>query len=137
MKKNFLLLFVVAALAVSCRTGMSYTELQTRQLQPAVSTNVTPMAADLDVSTERIVFEKDYNSTGSNAVTVSKAKQYAIADVLKKYKADVLVAPLVSVTEENSVIHVTVCGYPATYKNFHKATVKEVETAQKMKSGKR
>lgn len=134
MKKNYLLFFAIAVLAVSCKTERSYSEFQTRQLQPAVTTNVTPMAADLNVSSERIVYETDFDKAKYDNISASKAKQYAIAQVLNKYKADVLVAPLVTLKENNSVIHVTVCGYPATYKNFRKATVQDIESVHKTKS---
>jgi chloramphenicol O-acetyltransferase len=137
MKKFYLLFFAIAVLAVSCKTEKSYSEFQTRQLQPTVTANVTPMAADLNVSADRIVYETEYDKTKNESISSSKAKQYAIAEVLSKYKADVLVAPLVTVKENNSVIRVTVCGYPATYKNFRKATVQDIESVHKTKSRRR
>ena len=134
MKKLYLLLIAMAALAISCRTEMSYTEFQTRQLQPPVTTNVTPVAADLDVSPTRITYVAKYPS---NSMSVAKAKQFAIAAAMKQYNADVLVAPLASVSKNNSEMVVTVCGYPATYKNFRKASVQDCKTFLKMKPSKK
>jgi len=127
MRKIFTLLCVLTIVCTACVTeSFYYTESQGRYLDPAASGNVTPTAADLDVSAQRIIFEIDYNKTKNESMTMNKAKDYAVAAVLAKYKADVLVAPLINATENSSTIHITVCGYPATYKNFRKATLKDI-----------
>lgn len=126
MRKIFTLLCVLTIVGTACVTNSSYTESQGRYLNPTATANVTPMAADLNVSPQRITFEIDYDKTKNPSMTVDKAKSYAIAAVLAKYKADVMVAPLVNVTENSTTIHVMVCGYTATYKNFRKATVQDL-----------
>ncbi|MCR5549384.1 MAG: hypothetical protein K6F40_00395 [Bacteroidales bacterium] len=126
MRKIFTLLCILTFVGTACVTSSLYTESQGRYLNPTANANVTPMAADLNVSPQRITFEIDYDKTKNQGMSVDKAKAYAIAATLAKYKADVLVAPLVNVTENSSTIHVMVCGYTATYKNFRKATLQDL-----------
>ena len=129
MKKLYLLLCVLGLIAASCATETSfYTHGRNHNL--TVSTNVTPMAADLDVSSERITFEANYTKKKNKHMDVNTAKSTAVADLLAKYNADVLVAPLAKVTENKKNIHVVVSGYPATYTNFRKASTQELEMRQ-------
>lgn len=138
MRKIYLLLCVLAVIATACVSESTVTEAQGRFLNPTASTNVTPMAADLQVSSQRITYEADYIKDDDSSISSEKAKQYTIAAAITKYKADVLVAPLLQVQETDSKIHVTVCGYPATYKNFRKATLQDYEMERAMsRSGKR
>ena len=121
MRKVYLLLIALAAFFVSCQTSI-YTETQTRQNHPTFATNVIPLAADLQVSPQRIVEDVKITPPVNSVYTTEIAKEHAIAATLKKYNADVLVAPLINVYKENTTYHITVIGYPATLKNFRNAT---------------
>lgn len=132
MRKIYILLALIALMTSACQSVQSYTECQTRSLNLTAKSVVTPVAADLNVSSNRIKFEKDFVVTKSNGMNVTKAKQYALAEVMKQYKADVIVAPLVNVSAKDNNIHVVVYGYPATYTNFRKA---KVEDFRRMKIG--
>lgn len=99
------------------------------------------MAADLDVSSERFVYSETYSyellncskNSGINAIE-KRATAYALYEVAKKYNADVIVAPLTKMSITNSAVTITLCGYPATYKNFRKASMRDLQIEQTMKN---
>lgn len=59
----------------------------------------------------------------------STCESFAIANALEKVGADVLVEPKFTYTYNNfgRLKRVTVTGYPAKYKNFHKASKEEID----------
>lgn len=133
MRKVYLLLIAVAALFVSCKTV--YTESQSRNIQPTFATNVIPLAANLNVS-QRISEEVVVSSSSlDEAFTAEVAKEKAVAIILKKYNADVLVAPIFEVYKESTSnsYRVTVIGYPASFTNFRPATVVDCEAYKRFR----
>lgn len=122
----------------ACTTGKfySYDESTARYLSPGMTGFVTPTAADLQVAESRISHVETFpNTLKQNDVddiehsgTVNYLKNYTVAQAVKKYNADVIVAPLfdIKTSEDFSTITITVIGYPANYINFRKATPDDV-----------
>ena len=70
---------------------------------------------------------------GVESPTILSWKKYALAQTLKKYKADDMVSPTFEITpspDKEGVIIVTVTGHTAVYKNYRKATKEDVELIQ-------
>ncbi len=138
--------FAVAAALVltSCGT-YTYQETTSRYVEPSRAGFITPVVADMDVSSEKIsnaveipvVLKKREvvsimaaEERGIESGLVMKWKKYALAQTLKKYSADDIVAPTFTITPSPSkpnVLVVTVTGHTATYQNFRKATKADVE----------
>lgn len=157
MRKIYLLFALAALLLLSCRSGeylYKYNESTARYLQPSVSGFVTPMTADLTVSPTRITHtetfdnelsEEDFRVSGrylkrsdENETTkllnfdsplVRYMKNYTIGQAVKKYEADIIIAPIfeITTTEDYRKITVTISGYPASYVNFRKTTDADIK----------
>ncbi|MDX9695718.1 MAG: hypothetical protein RBT49_08010 [Bacteroidales bacterium] len=134
----FSLLSAILILMGSCTTEKfySYDESTARYLSPEISGFVTPTVADLNVSDTRITHvetfqntlkESDLNNIEESG-TVQYFKNFTIAQAVKKYNADVIVAPIfdIKTSEDFSTITITVIGYPANYINFRKATSDDI-----------
>lgn len=130
---------IVVILAVACTTTemfYSYDESTARYLSPDMTGFVTPTAADLKVAEVRISHIETFPNTLKqsdiddieNSGAVSYMKNFTIAQAVKKYNADVIVAPIfdIKTSEDFSTITITVIGYPANYINFRKATPEDV-----------
>ena len=93
---------------------------------------VSPVIADLEVSetkvyhVEREVFaESEINESVLN--NIAEFKKIALSRAAKAYDADVMVGTIMDVVVEDGQLVVTVSGYPAKYKNFRVATIKDTE----------
>lgn len=96
----------------------------------------TPLAVDLEVSDTKITYtERDAFLQIPNIKNVyynqslrERCRQIALALAAKANNADIIVAPNVEMeTDANGNLTVTVMGYPATYRNFRKPTVDDIE----------
>lgn len=138
-KLSFLCLFCVLFILMgSCTTERyySYDESTARYLTPGMSGFVTPTVADLKVTETRIThvetFQNTLKQSDLNDIeqsgTVQYFKNFTIAQAVKKYNADVIVAPIfdLKTSEDFSTITITVIGYPANYVNFRKATTEDI-----------
>ena len=120
MKKVLLLILVALGLTFTSCTTIRQTST-TNQPQNQIITNV---AADLDVSANRISFyyepsKREWKGGLQNVINI------AVAKALKSYgSGDVLVGLEYRVRVKRTLFgalkieEITVTGYPATYKNF-------------------
>ena len=134
----------MAVILSSCGT-YTYQESTARFVQPTRAGFITPVTADMEVRDERIenaveievvLTKKEISSImfsesrGEESPIVLSWKKYALAQTLKKYKADDIVSPnfdIVPHPKKSGVLIVTVSGHPAIYKNYRPATKEDVE----------
>ena len=114
--KKFFIAACVACVSLSSCTSV-YKSATTQQITTTVDAAV---AADLDVSERKIVYDY-YHSNGGG---LKNAKDCAVSQALKQHgDADVLVAPQFEISLRRGLFGTTiqkivVSGYPAKYKNF-------------------
>ncbi len=129
--KKLLFFVAVVAMCISCAApkATTYSYAEYRTISPSQSVFTAPVYADLEVSPTRISYaeriEKDITTMTEAEVEtmVSREKEIVIANAVRTNKADVLVAPIISVqTDVHHFVVIIVEGYPATYKNFRSAT---------------
>lgn len=113
-------------------TYHKYNESTAQYMNPAMKPGfITPSIADLKVSSEKIIETVSYDNTLTqadidnvdklkNSPTIEYLKNYTVSKVVKKYNADVIVAPVfdIKTSDDYEKIEVTLTGYPATYVNF-------------------
>ncbi len=144
MKKTYLMLATVATVLCSCGT-YTYQESTARYVEPSRAGFVTPVVADMEVQEAKITNEveifvklkkREINQImaaemrGVESPLVLSWKKYALAQTLKKFKADDIVSPTFEIAPsrtQKDVLIVTVSGHPAVYKNYRKATQADVE----------
>ena len=130
MKKVFLFLSFTA-LICSCSapkaTSYSYSEYKT--ITPSQSVYTAPLMADLAVAKDRITYAERINQDITQLTITevealaTREKETVMANALRANNADVLVAPIVSITTDtNNQLVIVITGYPASYKNFRNAT---------------
>jgi len=133
------IVLVVTLLTTGCSTSRivyRYDESTSRYIAPSMSGYVTPIAVDLRIDTTKIVYVENFPNTLTsndinnieNSGTIDYLKNYTIAQAVKKYNADVIVAPIfdVKTSEDFSTITITITGFPAHYINFRKATTEDI-----------
>lgn len=134
MKKLFFI-FIATAMFSSCTPmimSFKYSESSARNLESAHTMLTTPLIADLDVQktkikhVERDAF-RDIVVDYSIVDNISELKKIALARAAEVNNADVLVGTTIKVETINDQLVITVTGYPARYKNFRNATVKDAE----------
>ena len=144
MKKTYLLLATIAIVLCSCGT-YTYQESTARYVEPSRAGFISPVVADMVVQENAITNEveifaklksREINQImaaemrGMESPLVLSWKKYALAQTLKKFKADDIISPTFEIapsrTQKNMLI-VTVSGHPAVYKNYRKATQVDVE----------
>lgn len=123
MKKILLSVAVIAAMmgASSCSS------IHKTATTESINTEVIAFSeADLEVSPKKISFFYKPSSAEKRGGEKNAIK-CAVAEALKANgNADVLVAPQYVIKKKRGKVkEVTVTGYPATYKNFHKPSCKK------------
>lgn len=128
----FLLMACVAFLMTSCSTVRKST---------ATSVNVEsgvyqyPTVADLDVKPKvekQVSWRFRVIKWGQPTMDVRRAN--LIADILKETGSDVLLEPQVTFVKHPFGDRVlTITGYPASFKNFRKATSQDIEALKAVK----
>lgn len=128
-----LLLSCLALNAQAQKKGqLGYDEATAQSVEPKITAHVTPVVADVKVTSTRIT----HSETFSNALTeydvsnptisaeINYMKNYTLNRAAKKSNADLIVAPSFEIrTSENmQTITVEVSGYPASYINFRTAS---------------
>ncbi len=121
MKKIFLLPAICSALLLSSCTTV-YKTADTADVKNHV--NTYPEVADLDVQAKVTkTMTWSFRPFYLGEPKKSTAKGNLISDVLKENNADVLLEPQFHFEKtQYGQRTLTVSGYPATYKNFRKAT---------------
>ena len=145
MKKQTLLFAALAAFVLSSCGTYTYQESTARFVEPSRAGFITPVVADMDVQNDKVVNEveisvvlkkREINAImraemqGVESPLVLSWKKYALAQTIKKYKADDIVSPQFEIAPSQSkrdVLVVTVTGHPAVYRNFRKATQADVD----------
>jgi len=133
MKKVILSLTIILVLITACSKPVyvtSYKSAESREFEPRQGVVVTPLVADMKILSQTpvedsIIFKIFVTTIPSNQIAswVSECKKEALSVMIKKYKADAIVAPLTDVTtttEGYMKIHIS--GYPAKYEHFRNAT---------------
>lgn len=109
-----------------------YSESTARNLEPEHTTLLTPLIADLEVSSKKIYHtERDAFRDviiDENVIrSIDEYKKIALCSAAQQHKADVLVGAMIKVETINERLVITISGYPAYYKNFRNATQKDAE----------
>lgn len=145
MKKIKLAFAALAALVLCSCGSYTYQESTARFVEPSRAGFITPVVADMDVKEEKVVNaveievvlkKREINAImnaearGVEAPMVLSWKKYALAQTLKKYKADDIISPnfeIAPAPKKKDVLVVTVSGHLAFYRNYRKATKEDVE----------
>lgn len=135
---------LVALVLTSCGT-YTYQESTARYAEPLRTAFITPVVADMEVSSQKIVNtveipvvlkQREINAImyadyqGRESALVLGWKKHALAQTLKKFNADDIVAPTFTIAPsptKQDVLVVTVTGFTAVYTGFRKATKADVE----------
>ena len=145
MKKvKLTLAALVAVILTSCGT-YTYQESTARFVEPSRAGFISPVVADMVVQETAITHEVEVFAKlkkreisqimraeiqGVESPLVLSWKKYALAQTLKKYKADDIVSPTFEIAPsrmKKNVLVITVTGHLATYQNYRKATQADVE----------
>ena len=145
MKKVKLTLAALAAVILTSCGTYTYQESTARFVEPTRAGFVTPVVADMVVQENKITHEvevyaklkkREINQImraeiqGVESPLVLSWKKYALAETLKKFKADDIVSPTFEIAPsrmKKDVLVITVTGHLATYQNYRKATQADVE----------
>ena len=145
MKKVKLTLAAMAAVILTSCGTYTYQESTARFVEPSRAGFITPVVADMEVQEQKITNEveiyvvlkrREINAImaaemrGIEAPQVLSWKKYALAETLKKFKADDIVSPNFEIAPskmKKDILVVTVSGHPAMYKNYRKATQADVD----------
>lgn len=145
MKKVKLTLAALAAVILTSCGTYTYQESTARFVEPSRAGFVTPVVADMVVQENKITHEVEVFAKlkkreisqimraeiqGVESPLVLSWKKYALAQTLKKYKADDIVSPTFEIAPsrmKKDVLVITVTGHLATYQNYRKATQADVE----------
>lgn len=145
MKKHLIISFFVVSCMILFSSCIVLTKTETASTRNVHGIGViqAPTVATLDVSQTKVtelftikakkkffkafdggLFKKNTNTLAMDKMLES-AKVFAVAKLLSKHNADVLIEPRYAFetlsTNKTSTFNVIVSGYPATYKNFRPA----------------
>lgn len=142
MKKHFYAAIALVLTLASCSTTqqttetitqtLDYMESSVRVLEPDHNMLLTPLIADLKVSSERVKYtEKEMfaNLEVTNVLlsNIAELKKIALSRAAQAYNADVLVGSTIDIITKNERLEITVSGYPAHYVNFRNTDKKDIE----------
>lgn len=145
MKKVKLTLAALAAVILTSCGTYTYQESTARFVEPSRAGFISPVVADMVVQEAAITHEVEVFAKlkkreisqimraeiqGVESPLVLSWKKYALAQTLKKYKADDIVSPTFEIAPsrmKKDVLVITVTGHLATYQNYRKATQADVE----------
>jgi hypothetical protein len=131
MKKKLIISSLVVGcmiLFASCYT-VTKTETVTNRYVVGAGIIQMPTVANLEVSSTKV--SELFTLKANTSAKREDAKAFAVAKILSKHNADVLVEPRYSFetleTRWNKTFNIIVSGYPATFKNFRPATAADIE----------
>ena len=145
MKKVKLTLAALAAVILTSCGTYTYQESTARFVEPSRAGFISPVVADMVVQENKITHEVEVfaklkkreisqimraEMQGVESPLVLSWKKYALAQTLKKFKADDIVSPTFEIAPsrmKKDVLVITVTGHLATYQNYRKATQADVE----------
>jgi hypothetical protein len=140
MKKKFILCTLVVSCVIFIASCVTISKTESGSTRNVVGLGVVqiPTVVNLDVQPTKVselftvktknafsLFSKKSAEALSKDRSIAAAKAHAVAKLLVKHNADVLIAPRFSFetmsTRKSSTYNLIVSGYPATYKNFRPA----------------
>ncbi len=136
MKKLFIMPILAIAMISCAPLAKTYQADDYQTAEPAVSV-LSAVYAELDVTPKRISYaervEKDITTMTNQEVQqmVEQEKKVTMANAIRKYDADLLIAPKFHISTKDNRVIIMVEGYPATYKNFRNATAEDAWILQK------
>ena len=116
---------MVALTLNSCaRAYYDYSEWSARYIEPKHECAITPVTASLELLTKERIAHTSEIEILQGVVGVDLYKSMAMSQAVKKYSADILIAPLYEIEsfDYGRKIRVLVSGYPARYINFRDVT---------------
>lgn len=128
MKKIKYLLMGLAGLLMCSCTSVKHTAT----VAPVEAKVVNFTVADMDVSSKKVSKTYSWNYNPFKKENISTIKTNTTAALLDENGADVLLEPQY-IVEQRGFLRggsVTVIGFPAKYKNFHKMTQEEAEVVK-------
>lgn len=112
---KYLLSLLALTLWVGCSSNKTATVTEAEIYQTPISTYMT---TDLNV-----IGGKKTREASGNSSKLSEIKNDLALELIKEFKADVLVEPHYYVETKGSKVKVILTAYPAKYHNFRNATV--------------
>jgi hypothetical protein len=130
MKNVMMVAILCSIMVLSSCTVFRAAQVKSREISGLV-THI-PVTADLDVQSTKVQgVYSDRVKKISLDEHVEGVKKMALHNALEKAGADVLIEPMYSIDVVSgarwATVTVRVTGYPATYKNFRSATLKDKE----------
>ena len=137
MKRFLFTLSVATVMLTGCATTTivqttDYMESSARVLEPEQSMLLTPLIADLQVSSKKVYYTEteafaNLEVTPTLIQNIAELKKIALSRAARAYKADVLVGSTIDVVTKNQRLQITISGYPAYYVKFRNVTKPEIE----------
>ena len=138
--RKILLLVLISALFVSCKTTshyVKYNESMSYYLSPQGKSFTTPLMTDITVDNERITYqqvfvnnlsEEDVKSPISSEA-IQYMKKYTLTQAAFANNADIIVCPLIDIktSDDFTLITVKLTGYPGSFSNFRKANKEDFD----------
>jgi len=130
MKKNFIFFALAASCVLFFASCATVKKMETVKTRDVIGSEVVymPTVATLEVSQTKVT---ELFTIKAKSKIKDADKAFAVAKLLTKHNADVLVEPRFSIEEitsgKTTTYNVIVSGYPATYKNFRPLTPADME----------
>ncbi len=145
MKKIKLTLTALAAVVLTSCGTYTYQESTARFVEPSRAGFISPIVADMTVqetvTTNQVEVSAKLKKREIRQITAAEIrgeesplvlswKKYALAQTLKKFKADDIISPTFEIAPsriKKDVLVITVSGHLAKYQNYRKATQADIE----------
>lgn len=127
---------MIAAVTLALTASSCSSLHKTSQSAPvAVEVAACPTVADLEINPEKMTRSVSWVWSPFNNIPLNVRKSNLMAEMVQEAGADILVEPhyIVKKTFLGGG-ELTLSGYPAKYKDFHKATPEEVEALKTVSS---
>lgn len=127
--KRYLILLAAATIASSCSVmrQVDYKEFAARNIEPRQDALITPMKADMELTTDDRIDQSFTFTLKKNQMLshdfIAERKLEALAAAAQAHRADVIIGALTSVeykeiSGKRKELIIRVTGYPAKYVNF-------------------
>lgn len=135
MKLSHIMLLGCGVLMMASCSSVKHTA----DVAPVANRVVSYTVADLEVNAAKSSMTYSWSYNPFRPISISTIKENTEAKMLEEAGADVLLEPQYIVNKRGFLRggSVTVIGYPARYRNFHKMTPAEAELFHKVESAKK
>ncbi len=112
---------------------VDYQESTARNLEPEHFMLLTPLIADLEVSSEKVTHTEkaafaEFPVTTAMIREIPEFKKIALSRAARACNADVMVGTTIDViTNSQGLLEITITGYPAHYRRFRNATLEDID----------